>query len=464
MGNQAGDQDPSATIKIIDDEVLELKKQEGDLLARLHLLQDTIARKQARSGQLTNSRIPVYRLPNEILLACFNQAVQFWLTESAETDERITADCLCVGYRPVKPRVFPCTHTPAIAISHVSHKWRQITVNMPSLWTKLAIAPRLERQLNIPQLRDYIDRAKSMPVTLTFRNLRWIGTLSSTQLSAIIPLVQQRQITGLTFLDSVTILWHILRRGGERFLDPLPSVFGHLTALNIFEVSGTFGPSGLKSLLFAMPQLKNLGLGFSCRRHHYDYADRLDEDEPTIHLPVLDTMTITDWSIQMRGFLRSVSAPALRQFKLMCWCQGDETCLFINDVPRFPDVRHLVFSSYYRFDREFIRAFEGVTHLTVLKFDEMSGYEDPEPVFWPNLQHLTLEFAFAPRLLDIKWLQASEDRPEHPLQISVFDSSKVINERILFQRYKMLQRYGNLEGTRMDEFRRWQADGEPELA
>ncbi|KAH7915849.1 hypothetical protein BJ138DRAFT_1141021 [Hygrophoropsis aurantiaca] len=461
MGNQAGDQDINTTIKNIDDELLELKKQESDLFARLHLLQDTIARKQARSGRLKNSLIPAYRAPNEILLACFNQAVQSWLTESAETDERIAKNYVEGEYRPEKPRAFPCTHTPAIAISHVSHRWRQVAINVPSFWTNLAIAPRLERQLNIPQLRDYIDRAKSMPVTLTFRNLTWSGMLSSAQLSALVPLVQQQQITGLTFLDSAHILCDILREG-EQHLNSFSSAFSRLTALTIFEASGTFEPSDLKPLLSAMPQLKSLGLGLRCWEETYYDID--GPEEPTIHLPMLDTITIIDWSSPMRNFLRSLSAPALRQFKLLLWYPCESSCLLINDVPRFPNVQHLVFFSHYRFDREIIGAFAGITHLMV-KCQATIGDEDPE-AFWPNLQHLTLDFAFedaiSRRGFRITGLEPQEDRPEHPLQISVFDSSKVINERILFQCYKELQQYGSLEGTRVDEFWQWQADGAPE--
>ncbi|KAH7915847.1 hypothetical protein BJ138DRAFT_1141017 [Hygrophoropsis aurantiaca] len=473
MASQSEDQDIDTTIKIIDDEVLELKKQESNLLAHLHLLQDTIARKQARSGKLKNSRIPVYRLPNEILLACLNQAVRSWLTESTETDERMTTDCVESDYRPEGPIVFPCTHTPAIAHSHVSHHWRQIATNMSSLWTNLAVATRHERQLNIPQLRDYIDRAKSMPVTLTFRNLRWSGMLCSTQLSAIVPLVQQQQITGLTFLDSAPILCHILDSGGEQRLASFPS--------------GTFRPARLKSLLSAMPQLKSLGLGLSCWAHTYYYDDQIDA-ELTIHLPMLETMTIIDWSSQMQQFLRSLSAPALRQFKLLLWYSSDDqnvSCLFIKDVPRFPNVQHLVFFSRYPFNREITEAFAGITHLTLRchgtiiddEDDEDIDGEDDEDidddndedieVFWPtDLQYLTLDFAFEEiignRGFRVTGLQPQEDRPEHPLQISVFDSSEVINERILFQCYKELQQYGSLEGPRVDEFRQWQADGAPE--
>ncbi|KAH7915845.1 hypothetical protein BJ138DRAFT_1109364 [Hygrophoropsis aurantiaca] len=462
MSNQYRYQDINTTIRIIDDEVLELRKLESDLLARLYHLQDRITRKQAHAGRLKNSLIPVYRLPNEILLACFHLAVQSWLTESTDTDERITEVYVEDDYRPEKPVDFPCTHTTAIALSHVSHHWRQVAINMPSLWTNLAVAPRLERQLNIPRLRDNIGRAKGMPVTLTFRNIKWSGMLSSTQLLAIESLVQQEQITGLAFLDSATILWRILDGGGER-RSASPGVLSHLTALTIFEISGTFPPSELKPLLSATPQLKSLRLGVSCWARTYDDDDWMGTDE--IHLPMLDTMTIIDWSRQMQYFLRSLSAPALRQFKLLCWDPNRgvrPSCLFINNVPRFPNVQHLVFHSSYPFDREIVRAFTGVTHLT-LKCHRTFG--NPE-VFWPNLQHLNLDFAFAyvdsNRGLRVTGLQASEDRV-HPLQISVFDSSKVINAHALFQCYKELQRYGNLEGPRMDEFRQWHADGEPEL-
>ncbi|KAH7903771.1 hypothetical protein BJ138DRAFT_1107399, partial [Hygrophoropsis aurantiaca] len=86
------------TIKIVADEVLELEKQELDLLTRLRLLQDTIVRKRLLARKLTNSLVPINRLPNEILLVCFEQCLRDWADENDGADERVVAQLACDGW------------------------------------------------------------------------------------------------------------------------------------------------------------------------------------------------------------------------------------------------------------------------------------------------------------------------------------------------------------------------------
>ncbi|KAH7906024.1 hypothetical protein BJ138DRAFT_1183337 [Hygrophoropsis aurantiaca] len=88
MGNHTEQHDTSVriNIKVIEDEVLALEKQELDLLTQLRLLRDTIARKRLLTKNLKNFLVSVNRLPNEILLVGFEQSVQNWVDENDGAD------------------------------------------------------------------------------------------------------------------------------------------------------------------------------------------------------------------------------------------------------------------------------------------------------------------------------------------------------------------------------------------
>ncbi|KAH7904434.1 hypothetical protein BJ138DRAFT_910585 [Hygrophoropsis aurantiaca] len=218
MGDQTREHDRvNAAIRIIEDEVLELEKQQNDLLARIHALQDTIARKRALARNLENMLVPVNRLPEEILLTCFGLAVQDWMGQIDGSDEQIIMDALNKDWEPnwiddkSATEGFELPISPAFAISSVSHHWRRLTINMPSLWTNLVIPPKFSRHLDV--YRDVLRRVKDMPISANFRFFSPAEILLAagpSLMQALMPLMHAQKITALTLLSPSSVLSSLL--------------------------------------------------------------------------------------------------------------------------------------------------------------------------------------------------------------------------------------------------------------
>ncbi|KAH7909532.1 hypothetical protein BJ138DRAFT_1155043 [Hygrophoropsis aurantiaca] len=491
MGIQTGEQDPQAstrtTIKVIEDEVLELEKHECDLLARLHRLQDTIARKRALAANLKNSFVPIHRLPNEVLLACFQQAVHDWLSKMDGEDERMIPDS-------ESRSEYDWECTPVFAITHVSHRWRQLAINMPSLWTTLVIKPKFARHLDV--FRDFLSRVKHMPITANFRRFSYDDMESSVErslLRAMMPLMHAQQITALTLLSPGRVLASLRSRLAKKPFNvlgppsPYLNVFSRLTVLSIFgiEEADHFNLGHLARLLSAAPQLKTLEL-------YYDPSIDPDFDSvghTVISLPMLEHLTIMETTAFTWEFLGLLFAPNVCQVKFLNFGDHDTSdisSLFLNNddtfnvkVPRFPKVWNLTLSwAYYSGDlnTDLIGAFPRVTHLTMrnpVRFLDTVEPRSPEPTTFQWLRHLTLDFSFEYAYMDprgcFNWLPVLKDQADHPLLISIFDSStpslRKHADGNLFRYCKKLQQYGKLDerSSRLDRFLCWQANGEPAM-
>ncbi|KAH7905523.1 hypothetical protein BJ138DRAFT_1130445 [Hygrophoropsis aurantiaca] len=235
MENHTGDYDSDThnTIRIIEDELLELKKQECDLCSRLRLLQDTIVRKRTLAQNLKNSLSPVNHLPNEILLACFRYSVQSWVDENIGTDERAVSDL--VFYEWAVQNSFKLPRTPAFAISQVSHRWRQLAIDIPTFWTNLVITPIFEDHLDVFQ--DFLCRAKDKPITVNFRSFappEAPRPTGYTLMEAIMPRIDMQQIHALTFLTLGNVLPFLLSQTSPGPPSPSPITFSRLIELSIF--------------------------------------------------------------------------------------------------------------------------------------------------------------------------------------------------------------------------------------
>ncbi|KAH7910809.1 hypothetical protein BJ138DRAFT_63535 [Hygrophoropsis aurantiaca] len=498
MGNLTVDQVTNIriTIKIIEDEVLELEIRERELLERLHLLQDSIACKRALVENLKNSFVPVNRLPNEILLTCFGQAVQDWLEENDGVDESVIVDQIYDDSEAREAEVsdlesdFEWPRSPAFTISHVSHHWRELAIHTPSLWTNLIITPAFERHLDV--FRDFLYRVHNLPISANFRSFGWDGSLSSNGvllMEAIMPLILAQQITALTLLNSGPVLSSLLSQLVEQPVDvrglASPSVaFSRLSVLCIFRLKAFHDPkklsfTHLRRLLSATPQLQTLELQICASVTHEE-----DADKTAISLPMLENLTVVEYNPFLRKFLASLYAPEVRQLKLLRWNmeEDDPSYLFAHNdgflkVPRLPKVWNLTLSFYSdddALDAKIISAFPRVTHFTLHNpcLEKMPG--SPPPTF-QCLQHLTMDYAFVNVYSNLRscftWLPAPADQAT-PLQICIFDSSDLmlakeekLKDTHLFRHYKELQRYGKLDRSSigLDEFVRWQADGEPEI-
>ncbi|KAH7908315.1 hypothetical protein BJ138DRAFT_1157920 [Hygrophoropsis aurantiaca] len=492
MEKGTGDHDASvwATIKIIEDEVLELKKQEEVLLTRLCLLQDTIAHKRALTRNLKASLVPVNRLPNEILLACFGQVLQDWVDKNDGVDERAVAELAYSEWQEDADFELPCT--PVFAISHVSHHWRQLAINAPSLWTNIIITPKFERHMEI--FRDFLYRAKGMPIAANFRSFAYEPeeVLSASEvllMEAIMPLIHAQQINALTFLFSPPMLsflssWVIEQNTKNPTTHP-SIAFCRLTSLSIF---GLDNPEGLtlnhlRQLLSATRQLKTLALQqYTSPFHIAEHADKT-----VIALPMLENLTLIESNMHLCILLDLLSAPEVRQLKLFIWDDWSPggvdvtSCLFINNhndnlcsgsrVPRFPKVQNLTLSSTRDLDQlniNLITAFPRVTHLTLRSPSLFYNTKKPDslapPPTYHCLQYLTLDFAFEHaegQDLDLRdgfsWLQKTKDQADRLLLISVLDRSTglmQIANKHLFRYYKELQQYGvfDEDSSRLDQF------------
>ncbi|KAH7904903.1 hypothetical protein BJ138DRAFT_1130759 [Hygrophoropsis aurantiaca] len=473
-------------VEIIENEVLELEKQESDLLAQLHLLRDTIARKRSLARNMKNSLVPVNRLPNEILLACFGQAVQDWADENSGADERAVAQLACdgwySGWEKEADLELPCT--PVLAISHVSHRWRQLTVNAPSLWTNIVVTPGFGRHMDV--FRDVLRRAEGMPIAATFRFFEDESISSGTLLmEAIVSLIHARQINVLSFLDSGPVLSYLLSQMGEQAIiapQTLPSLeFGCLTTLSIFGLDPQEGLTlgRLKDFLSAAPQLKTLEL-----QHSMVFESVTPADETAVTLPMLENLTIIEASLFICIFLDTLSAPDLCQLKLLVWDPDSlaTPCLFDDDndsglrVPKFPKLQNLTLSCTPHnvfVNTDFFGAFPRVTHLTlgtpIVFYSETKEAASLAMFRW--LKHLTFDFAFkdagdAVRHMDMRccfnWLQKPKTQADRPLLISLLNrSTESMQNANLFRYYKELQQYGEFDAgsSRLNEFIRWQADG-----
>ncbi|KAH7908481.1 hypothetical protein BJ138DRAFT_1157568 [Hygrophoropsis aurantiaca] len=485
MGNHTGHYYNSirTTIRVIENEVLELRKQELDLLTQLRPLQDTIARKCTLAGSLKNSLAPVSRLPNEILLACFGQAVQDWVDKNDGVDEQAVVELEFCEW-PKDAVELPCT--PIFAISHVSHHWRQLAINAPSLWTNLIITPKFEFHLDV--FRDFLHRTKGIPIAANLRSFESERMLSSAVISlmeAIIPLIHAQQVHALAFLASGPALPYLLSRMVEQTTNtptsPPSIAFSSLTSLSIFGPRNN--PEGLtlshlRYLLSAAPQLKTLEL------QHNTSLDAVERaDESVIGLPMLENLTIIESNVFVCNFLGLLSASNLSQLKLN-WDDLDQedvdvtSCLFINNsdsslrVPRFPGVQNLTLSTtpdYNCLHINLISAFPRITHLSL--GSPSLFYETSVSPVLPTfncLECLTFDFAFAQHMdwwdsSSYTWLPKPEDPMDRPLLISVFDrsteSKRDLENSDLFRYYKKLQQYGTLDksSSSLDEFMCWYA-------
>ncbi|KAH7909194.1 hypothetical protein BJ138DRAFT_1102880 [Hygrophoropsis aurantiaca] len=391
---------------------------------------------------LKNFLAPVHGLPNEILQLCFYRAVQFWLGENDNADGLVRlrgfSDGLC---------------NTALMVSHVSHHWRQLAINMPSLWTNISITPNFSHHMDVFQ--DFLRRVDSMPINACFQHFSlWSRKPGSTSklpvVEAVVPLLQTQQIAALAFLHPSMIPSYLFSRVAEQ------ATQSHLTALTFVDhIMGDLEFNNLSLLLSATPQLKHLELELHGSRS-------IGSEQPIVNLPLLEKLTLIG---AYPDILDCLSAPAVQHLQLTRWFprRDDGVRFFTNGSPQFPNVQSLtLLESSYSFHqcRQFIHAFPRVTHLVLRNLRDFTNscwesQSSPMP-FWPKLQHVTLQIAFAGILESdvphrrFTWLPQREDQTTQPLHICIFDSSEERSKRAdkyLFYYYKALQEYATLEGT-----------------
>ncbi|KAH7910802.1 hypothetical protein BJ138DRAFT_1113746 [Hygrophoropsis aurantiaca] len=471
----------------MENELSGLEKQESDLFTRLSLLRESIICKRVQLGNLKNSIVPINRLPNEILLACFGQAVRDWVREKDESDERVARDHSWSG--GCGDFEWPCT--PGLAISHVSHHWRQLAIHMPALWTNLVITPKIKHHMDI--FHEILHRVNDRPITANFYSIGSNGmrrTTSFSLMEAIMPMIRTQNISTISFLSSnYTLLFlqsQIAEQPTHTTDPPASNVFSSLTSLTIFNIDAQWNLqfSSLRFLLSTTPELESLTF------QQYGPVDVGEQANRTvIDLPKLKHLKIIVYTPLACKLLDSLSAPDIRQLELLRWRgRGAASYLFYENsddvdlrVPKFPKVWDFTLSWYDRYDcldPELLSAFPAITHFTMRSPIHIYENEEAIPVSPPTfqrLQHLTLDFSFCCADRDprgsFSWLPVPSDQAD-PLLISVFDASDLSTQEAkdcadgcLFWYYKELHQYGKLDksSSRLDNFLRLQVNGEPAL-
>lgn len=112
------------TLAGLHDEVKRLRETEHHLQRQIHRFRSSLEELQAalytkinKANEMQNFLAPISRLPNEMLLAIFEEAVA---CQDPGTDQR--AEC---------------------TISKVSRRWRDLAIHSPRLWRRVCVTPRV---------------------------------------------------------------------------------------------------------------------------------------------------------------------------------------------------------------------------------------------------------------------------------------------------------------------------------
>lgn len=84
------------------------------------------------------SQISIHAIPDDVLKIVFEEAYQHTSTSSTR----------------------PCTQDILVARAHVSHRWRQVVVSLPSLWTCIHV------KASLGLARLYLHRSGSLPLSV----------------------------------------------------------------------------------------------------------------------------------------------------------------------------------------------------------------------------------------------------------------------------------------------------------
>ncbi|KAI1789048.1 hypothetical protein LXA43DRAFT_1023066 [Ganoderma leucocontextum] len=137
----------------------------SDIAIEQRKLEDEIASLQQKLRKLrnkSNSRVPIARLPPEILSEIF-------LDQAAKIrEERLTIKL--PGYNDCPADLVHKSFYAWINVTHVSRHWREVSLNCVQLWTWLAFEPRITNDV----VKTLLPRAHDLPLTavLLFFNPR----------------------------------------------------------------------------------------------------------------------------------------------------------------------------------------------------------------------------------------------------------------------------------------------------
>lgn len=366
---------PEEMLLTLQQEVCALENKRKELLVRLEEtntslveVQTLLTRKTSQAHTVQNLLAPVSRLPDEVLLAIFEEAVR------SQEQGQVTRT--------------------EIAISYTSHHWRQVTVNAPRLWNSLCI----RAEVPVAMLQIYLSRSSSTPLTIEFREREtaWPGADKRSMahlgsaLDAIWPSVPRwrrivvlhrsypyfthvfrelRKAAPLKMLQSISMRspgvcgpCPLLLGDSAPALEslevedmPLPppvtqtfdaarySVAGLTTlrlrvhGMGVGSSHAATDPSAFRALIGSAPMLSTLEIYGQPINFGQERVD--EEDVLPLEIPRLRTLVLrpgTQHPRDLRHFISVIKAPTLRQFELV----------YPDNAPPGQDVSDLLFDPF----------------------------------------------------------------------------------------------------------------------
>ncbi|KAH7907370.1 hypothetical protein BJ138DRAFT_509184 [Hygrophoropsis aurantiaca] len=232
-----------------------------------------------------------------MLLSCFHLVIQLWQNEIESNENSILYD--------EEIRYSPCT--PAIAISHVSHNWRQLVINTPFLWTYITAMPLHKDRTDVHE--DILRRIGNMPFALDFRYRgKPPPVMNDSDDESLLtpgsgpPTPRAYQMYGRSPVNSNELAQLLLRKIGLSIMKPsLPASFDHLTSLSVLHVDvvqdDRLDYELWQQLLASAPCLRSLQISSDAISNR-----ALSSIVTEIRLPNLENLTTVDWNSGLLHF------------------------------------------------------------------------------------------------------------------------------------------------------------------
>ncbi|KAG1738421.1 uncharacterized protein EDB91DRAFT_1289164 [Suillus paluster] len=460
----------------LDRKELELTSQIKDLSEALVSVRSTLSIIRTRASECVKRISPASRLPDETLLAIFEEAV---LSQDVQSRTKVES-----------------------AISRVSLRWRRIALHTPRLWTRLHLLRSAALPLDVEvwgwwDYRDSFTRphhfehtlAAVLPSASRWRRitvgascdallaslsfiLRTVGsfdalqqvTFTAQQPGQMCPatLLMGRSAPNLRSIDVENIVL-TARSPCLRHHDYCFIGLTHLT-LRLREgdaraLKTMTELQGFRALLLRMPSLVSLSLygELVCVKSTTNL-----EDDDNITLPRLQTLIFHPNNVRpryLRNLIAMIMAPDLRHFELVypdSFIEGQDISDLLlkkgceEPTPKFPLVERLVLNNAASITASaaFIQAFPGVEQLTISGAD-VGIFNQPSwgvtGGSWRKMRRLTLRPFQRDRLtLVVDWLDAITSNDDGEVQAPLVEGP-ISDCPTILHLYEALKRYTQVE-------------------
>ncbi|KII84567.1 hypothetical protein PLICRDRAFT_45943 [Plicaturopsis crispa FD-325 SS-3] len=432
--------DDEAVVASLHSEAKKLETIEEYLLKQLGEVQHTRGSVISRAGNLINRRTYVSRLPDEILPRVFAYGDPTYTLESLPSH---------------------------VLASHVSQRWRQVTLHDSSLW---ACIWRGQRTKGYPLglLEAHLERSRTYPLHIIcgdesdafFQALvahvdRWSSfgdsnlgdgysrallrladlcapALRSLSLTASVG----RNLSRTILADGAPVLSSLIVSGG--LLSEVHISFTSLTVLRIIE-GGTLGV--IQDALAHLPSLQTLVFG--------QFGSFEDRRDAPVNMPSLTTLEI-GWAMSndepdsLPVLFSAIQTPRLEALILSyvddAQVEPFEAWLHSGSSPRFPCLHSLTLE-HVPATSKLVRAFPGVKHVvlytnphndccSVLEtWLQPAAGDSGDP--WPMLQSIAIKARYHIQPYDPSHFVASRSAAGRPLQKLLMDLRVLPGEDVI---------------------------------